>query len=38
MRSKGACSILKGQQFEQLHNLQGGLDAWLDAKLPLIKT
>lgn len=38
MRSKGACSILKGQQFEQLHNLQGGLDAWLDANLPLIKT
>jgi rhodanese-related sulfurtransferase len=38
MRAKGACSILKAQQFSQLHNLQGGLDAWIEAKLPLVKS
>ena len=37
MRAKGACSILKAQQFSQLNNLQGGLDAWIEAKMPLIK-
>jgi rhodanese-related sulfurtransferase len=38
MRAKAACGILRGQQFSQLHNLQGGLDAWVEAKLPLVKT
>jgi rhodanese-related sulfurtransferase len=37
MRATGACSILKAQQFSQLHNLQGGLDAWIEAKMPLVK-
>ena len=37
MRAKGACSILKAQQFSQLHHLQGGLDAWVEAKMPLVK-
>lgn len=37
MRAKTACGILKAQQFTQLNNLQGGLDAWIEAKLPLIK-
>ncbi len=37
MRAKTACSILQGQQFSQLHNLQGGLDTWVEAKLPLVK-
>lgn len=37
MRAKTACSILRGQQFSQLHNLQGGLSAWAEAKLPLNK-
>ena len=37
MRAKTACGILKVQQFTQLNNLQGGLDAWLEAKLPLVK-
>ncbi len=37
MRAKGACSILKAQQFTQLNNLQGGLDAWVEAKMPLVK-
>ena len=38
MRAKSACSILRAQQFSQLHNLQGGLDTWVEAKLPLIKS
>lgn len=38
MRAKGACSILKAQQFSQLNNLQGGLDAWIEAKMPLVKS
>ena len=37
MRAKSACNILRAQQFSQLHNLQGGLDTWLEAKMPLIK-
>ncbi len=38
MRAKAACSILKAQQFTQLNNLQGGLDAWVEAKMPLVKS
>jgi rhodanese-related sulfurtransferase len=38
MRAKAACGILRGQQFSQLHNLQGGLDTWIEAKLPLVKS
>jgi rhodanese-related sulfurtransferase len=37
MRAKTACGILKAQQFTQLNNLAGGLDAWIEAKLPLVK-
>ena len=37
MRAKTACGILKAQQFSKLNNLQGGLDAWVEAKLPLVK-
>lgn len=37
MRAKAACGILKSQEFTQLHNLQGGLDSWVEAKMPLIK-
>ncbi len=37
MRSKAACNILQAQQFSKLHNLQGGLDGWVEAKLPLVK-
>lgn len=37
MRAKSAIKILKAQQFSQLNNLQGGLDAWVEAKLPLVK-
>ena len=38
IRAKSACSILRAQQFSQLSNLQGGLDTWVEAKMPLIKT
>ena len=38
MRATAACSILKAQQFSQLHNLQGGLNAWVEAKMPLVKS
>jgi rhodanese-related sulfurtransferase len=38
IRSKTACTILKAQAFTQLHNLEGGLDTWVAANLPLIKT
>ncbi len=37
MRSAKACDILRKAEFKQVHNLQGGLDAWLAAKLPIIK-
>ena len=37
MRAKAACAILRGQEFTQLHNLQGGLDSWIEAKMPVIK-
>jgi rhodanese-related sulfurtransferase len=37
VRASNACKILKAQQFSQLNNLQGGLNAWVEAKLPLVK-
>lgn len=37
-RSKAACSILRGQAYTQLHHLEGGLQAWHEAKMPVIKT
>lgn len=37
MRSKNACNILHKQGFSKLYNLQGGLNAWLQAKLPVVK-
>lgn len=36
-RSVKACDILRAAQFSQLHNLQGGLSAWVEAKLPVVK-
>jgi rhodanese-related sulfurtransferase len=38
IRARAACTILQAQQFSKLHNLQGGLDSWVEAKLPLVKT
>lgn len=37
MRSAKACDILRKAEFTQVHNLQGGLDAWMAAKLPVVK-
>lgn len=37
-RAKSAIKILKAQEFNQLNHLQGDLDAWIDAKLPLVKS
>ena len=36
-RSAKACDILRKAEFTQVHNLQGGLQAWVDAKLPIVK-
>jgi rhodanese-related sulfurtransferase len=38
MRSAKACDILRKNEFTQVHNLQGGLNAWIQAKLPVIKS
>lgn len=32
-----ACDILRKQEFSKVHNLQGGLAAWIQAKLPVVK-
>lgn len=37
VRSAKACDILRKAEFTQVNNLQGGLDAWLAAKLPVVK-
>ncbi len=36
-RSAQACRILKKEGFEKVHNLKGGIVAWQNANLPLIK-
>ena len=36
-RSAKACEMLRKAEFKQVHNLQGGLEAWLQAKLPVVK-
>ena len=36
MRSAKACEMLRKAEFTQVHNLQGGLDAWVNAKLPVV--
>lgn len=36
MRSAKACDILRKADFTQVNNLQGGLTAWLEAKLPIV--
>lgn len=37
VRSTKACAILRKHAFTRLHNLQGGLNAWTAAKLPVVK-
>lgn len=36
-RSAKVCSLLREAEFTQVYNLQGGLVAWQEAKLPVIK-
>lgn len=36
VRSAKACDILRKAEFTQVHNLQGGISAWLEAKLPVV--
>ena len=36
-RAAKACEILRKAEVKQVHNLQGGLNAWLEAKLPVVK-
>ncbi len=37
MRSAKACALLKRHGFTQTYNLAGGLAAWQNAKLPVVK-
>ena len=37
VRSAKACATLAKLDFTQLHNLQGGINAWSQAKMPLVK-
>lgn len=37
MRSAKACGVLKRLGFSQVYNLEGGLAAWQEAKLPVVK-
>lgn len=37
MRSSKAVNALQKHGFTQVHNLQGGLNAWQQAKLPVVK-
>lgn len=37
MRSAKACDILRKAEYKQVNNLHGGLDAWVTAKLPVVK-
>jgi rhodanese-related sulfurtransferase len=38
VRGAKACEILRKAEFTQVHHLQGGLEAWLSAKLPVVKS
>ena len=36
-RAKSACAILREAHFTQIHNLEGGLVSWIEAKMPVVK-
>ncbi|BCM25808.1 rhodanese-like domain-containing protein [Methyloradius palustris] len=38
VRSAKACDVLSKGAFTQVHNLKGGLNTWLQAKLPIVKS
>lgn len=37
VRSSKACKLLAGLEFTQLYQLEGGLDKWAAANMPLVK-
>lgn len=37
VRSNAASKMLAGHEFEQLCQLSGGLDKWVEAKMPIVK-
>ena len=37
VRSSKACDVLQKHEFSKIYNLQGGLNAWVQAKLPVVK-
>lgn len=37
MRTNKACQLLTQHAFTQLYQLEGGLDKWKEAKMPLVK-
>ncbi len=37
VRSAKACGVLKQSGFSKIYNLQGGVSAWKEANLPLVK-
>ncbi len=37
VRSAKACAVLAKHEFKQVHNLTGGINAWIAAKLPTVK-
>lgn len=37
VRSAKACAVLKTNNFSRINNLQGGISAWIDAKLPVTR-
>jgi rhodanese-related sulfurtransferase len=37
VHSAKACEILNKNTFTKVHNLEGGLNAWIQAKLPVVK-
>jgi rhodanese-related sulfurtransferase len=37
VRSASACAVLKKGGFNKVYNLEGGVNAWVQAKLPVLK-
>ena len=37
VRSNAACKVLAKHEFAQVSSLAGGLDKWIEAKMPLVK-
>lgn len=37
VRSASACAVLKKKGFSHIYNLKGGIAAWLESKLPVVR-